>query len=329
VSGIRGLIVAGYGGHAAYSFAVAYELAKLGFKLDILLPRGYEYLAGKFKGLGSIYYMELPRKPLEPIYYGLHRWVKAFIESTSFIKRDYGFVFASGSNFSIPVSTMLKVLRGVPLYVLEDVNRFSKPAKAVKFLERVGAKVLLQWDEQRELCKNGVVVGVVYEPPLYKPREEGYVLVTLGTLGSRDVFDAIIKLNYEKAVVQTGDIDPEVYKDEKPNWVFFKYTEDLHKWLAGASVVITHPGTTAATARLAYGKPVVIVYTKRHSTLYPLNDVARLAEKLNAVFVCEITPKTLVDAVEMAIKLEKPTLGNGAFKASRLIYKECLKTQAR
>jgi len=273
--------------------------------------------------------MELPRKPLEPIYYGLHRWVKAFIESTSFIKRDYDFVFASGSNFSIPVSTMLKVLRGVPIYVLEDVNRFSKPAKAVKFLERVGAKVLLQWDEQRELYKNGVVVGVVYEPPLYKPREEGYVLVTLGTLGSRDVFDAIIKLNYEKAVVQTGDIDPEVYKDEKPNWVFFKYTEDLHKWLAGASVVITHPGTTAATARLAYGKPVVIVYTKRHSTLYPLNDVARLAEKLNAVFVCEITPKTLVDAVEMAIKLEKPTLGNGAFKASRLIYKECLKTQAR
>jgi len=53
VSGIGGLIVAGYGGHAAYSFAVAYELAKLGFKLDILLPRGYEYLAGKFKRLGN------------------------------------------------------------------------------------------------------------------------------------------------------------------------------------------------------------------------------------------------------------------------------------
>ena len=53
MSEIRGLIVAGYGGHAAYSFAVVYELAKLGFKLNILLPRGYEYLAWKFERLGS------------------------------------------------------------------------------------------------------------------------------------------------------------------------------------------------------------------------------------------------------------------------------------
>jgi len=326
---VRGLIIAGYGGHAGYSFAIAYELAKLGFKLDILLPRGYEYLAKKFEGLGSVYYMVLPRKPLEPLYYGLHRWFKAFIESTKFTMRDYDFIFAPGSNFSIPVSTILKLLKGVPIYVLEDINRFSKPAKAVKILEKVGAKVLLHWNEQRKMYKKGVVVGVVYEPPLYKPREDGYVLVTLGTLGSREVFDAVTKLSYERVVIQTGDIDPEVYKSEKPNWVFFKYTEDFHKWLAGASVVITHPGTTAATARLAYGKPVVIVYTKRHSTLYPLSDVARLSEKLNAVFICEITPKKLADAVEMAIKLEKPTLENGAFKASRLILKECLKTQAR
>jgi len=47
------IIECGYGGHAAYSFAIAYELAKLGFKLDTLLSRGYEYLAWKFERLGN------------------------------------------------------------------------------------------------------------------------------------------------------------------------------------------------------------------------------------------------------------------------------------
>lgn len=316
---MKGLVVAGYGGHAGYAFAVAYELAKAGTRLDVLLPRGYEYLAKKFRGIGRVHYATLPRRPLQPFYRGLHRWFIAFMESLKIAVEEYSFVFTSGSNFSIPPSTTLRLLKRTPLYVLEDVNRFTKPAKAVKALRVLSATTLLQWNEQKALHPNGVVVGPVYEPTLYKPRNEGYLLVTLGTLGSWEVFDAIISLDIERAVVQTGDIDPGRYAKEKPSWIFFRYTEDLHRWLAGASAVVTHPGTTAVTARLAYGKPVVIVYTKRHSSLYPKSDVKKLAEKLGAALVEAISSEALIEALEKAEKLSRPNLCNGAIEVSRII----------
>lgn len=316
---MKGLIVAGYGGHAGYAFAVAYELVKAGTKLDVLLPRGHEYLAKKFNGIGRVYYMTLPRRPLEPFHKGLHRWFIAFIESLKIALEEYDFVFTSGSNFSVPPSTTLRLLKKTPLYVLEDVNRFTKPAKAVKALRAFGATTLLQWNEQKALYPDGVIVGPVYEPALYRPRNEGYLLVTLGTIGSHEVFNTVVKLDIEKAVVQTGDIDPKLYSKEKPNWTFFRYTEDLHWWLAGASAVITHPGTTAVTARLAYNKPVVIVYTKRHSPLYPKSDVKKLAEKLGAVLVEAVSPEALIKALKEAEKLSRPSLRNGAIEISRII----------
>ncbi|MGB9827665.1 MAG: glycosyltransferase, partial [Thermosphaera sp.] len=161
---------------------------------------------------------------------------------------------------------------------------------------------------------------------LHQPSDEGYLLVTLGTLGSSEVFEAVVRLSFEKVVVQTGDIDPTPFISRKPHWVFFKHVDDFHKWLAGASVVVTHPGTTAVTARLAYGKPVVIVYSKRHSPLYPREDVEMLASKLKAVFIDQVTPGNLEAALQEAAKLEKPLYENGARNASEFILRDCLKT---
>ncbi|MEM4904243.1 MAG: polysaccharide biosynthesis protein, partial [Desulfurococcaceae archaeon] len=72
---MKGLILAGYGGHAGYAFAVAEELVKRGVELEVLLPRGYRYLEKRFEKLGSVRYATLPRKPLEPLYKGVHRWL--------------------------------------------------------------------------------------------------------------------------------------------------------------------------------------------------------------------------------------------------------------
>ena len=323
---MKGLIVAGYGGHAGYAFALAHELSKRGVELDILVPRGYEYIVEKFRSMGSIVYMTLPRRPLEPIYKGLHRWIVASAESLKLLKSKYDFVFASGSNFSILPFLATKVARGVKAYTLEAVDRVYTRSKAVSAMYRLGATVFLHWREQLKLYPKGLHVGPIYEPAVYEPRDGGYVLVTTGTLGAREVFDALVQLDLEKAVVQTGDVAVEPYARKKPNWVFFNYVEDLYKWIAGAGVVVTHPGLTAATARLAYGKPLVLVYTRRHSKLFTKEEVKTLAEKLRAVYLEEVTPDKLAAAIEEAKHLEKPDYEHGASRAAALILKD---TQSR
>lgn len=317
VVAMRGLVIAGYGGHAGYAYAVAYELFKLGVELDILLPGEYEYLADRFKGLGELYYATLPRRPLEPLYRGLHRWIKAFIESIRFLNKKYDFVFTSGSNFSIPPSITLKTFENKTIYTLEAVDHVYTKSKAVNVLSKLGALVFLHWEEQLKMYPDGLVTGPVYEPALYKPRDEGYVLVTTGTLGANDVFDALMQLELEKAVVQTGDVEPEKYVKRRPNWVFFNYTSDLYKWIANASIVVTHPGLTAVTARLAYCKPLVLVYTKRHSKLFIKEEVKALASKLSAVYLEEPTPVKLAEALEKARSLAKPEYKVGSLEVAK------------
>ncbi|MEM4528885.1 MAG: glycosyltransferase [Desulfurococcaceae archaeon] len=319
---MRGLVIASYGGHAGYAYTVARELAKRGVELDILLPRGYLYLETRFKELGRTIYATLPRRPLEPFHKGVHRWLRAFAESLNLVREKYRFIFAPGSNFSILPSITLKTLRKSRVYTLEAVDRVCRGSMAVNFLYKTGAMVFLHWEEQLRIYPHGVVVGPVYEPLIYEPRDEGYVLLTTGTLGADDLFNAALELDVDKMVIQTGDIDPTPFMQRKPKWVFFKYTEDLHKWIAGARIVITHPGITAATARLAYGKPVVIAYTKRHSKLFTKREVKAFAEKLNAVFLDEATPGKLVEALEEAEKKPSIQYTNGAVKIAEHIMKQ-------
>jgi len=316
---VKGLILAGYGGHAGYAFAVAEELVKRGVELEVLLPCGYRYLEKRFEKLGSVRYATLPRKPLEPLYKGVHRWLKAFAESTKLASRGYDFVFATGSNFSIPASTVLKLLKRSRIYTLEAVDRVYTRSKAVSALYRVGAVVFLPWEEQLRIYPRGIVVGPIYEPAMYEPRDEGYVLVTTGTLGAKDLFDAVVELDVGKMVVQTGDVDPVPYIERKPGWIFFQYTEDLYRWIAGARVVVTHPGITAVTARLAYGKPLVIVYTRRHMKLFAKKEVELFAKKLNAAFLDEVTPTKLAMALDEAGRKPVPVYSNGATKIAEHI----------
>lgn len=315
---LKGLIIAGYGGHTAYALAVVNELLKYGVRVDVVLAKGYEYLAKKFENYGNILYLTLPRRPKEPLYRTIPRWIKSSTESLEVFRRNYDFVFAAGSNFSIPLSILYKI-KGTPLYVVEDIYRLRKPAKTVDLLYRLNATVFLHWDDQLRLYPRGVVTGPIYEPRLYEPVDSGYILVTTGTIGDRDLFNTVIELSHDYAVLQTGDIDPKSYVSRRPKWKFFRFAEDLHKWIANASVVITHPGVTAITARLAYAKPVVLIYTRRHSHLYTKEEVKAVAEKIGATYLDDITLENLIKAIDEAKTKPLLNFANGAVRIAKLI----------
>ncbi|MEM4916292.1 MAG: glycosyltransferase [Desulfurococcaceae archaeon] len=317
------LLVAGYGGHSGYVYAVALELSKVGFKNNVfLVAEEYSFLAEKFKDLGRVYYHVLPRRPGEPVLKDLGRWMKAFYQSFRLLlKENTKVVFAGGSNFSVPPSLVATVLRRAKVYTIEAIEHFSKPSRAIKFLEFFGAKVFLHWEEQLGMFPRGIVVGPVYEPPVYEPRDEGYVLVTTGTIGYKELFDSIEKLKLNNVVIQTGDVDPEPYLRRNPSWKVFRYTSDIHRWIAGASIVITQQGVTAATASLAYGKPVVVVWNPRVVLGAPKNDVKIYAEKLEAVFIERPDVEELKRALELA---HKPTriYPNAARTIAKILVEE-------
>lgn len=316
----RLLVIAGYGGHSGYAYAILHELLRAGYAESlILVARGYEFLVDKFKPLGTVKTLTLPRKPGEPLVKGIHRWMKSLYESFDLVRRyRIGVVFATGSNFSIPPSIVSRFLRGSHIYTIEAIEHFYKPSRSVKILEKLGGRVLLHWDEQTSMYPNGIVVGPVYEPAIYEPRDEGYILVTTGTLGYRELFDTISEINPGRVVLQTGDIDPEPYAKRHHDWIVFKYTSDIHKWISGASIVITQQGVTAATARLAYGKPVIIVYNPRVRLGAPREDIKIYAEKLDAFYIDEPDPKLLRKALESIGKPYK-SYPNGAARVAKLL----------
>ncbi|MEM0379132.1 MAG: polysaccharide biosynthesis protein, partial [Thermosphaera sp.] len=80
-----------------------------------------------------------------------------------------------------------------------------------------------------------------------------------------------------------------------------------------------HPGITAATARFAYGKPVVIAYTRRHSKIFTRREVEAFAEKLNVVFLDEASPDKLAEALKEAEGKLVPAYPSGAVRIAELI----------
>lgn len=311
------LIVAGHGGHSGYAFAVAYELFKLGY-LDnlIIVAKGYDFLIEKFQKYGKVFTQIIPRRVGEAIYKGIHRWIIALYQSTKIIfNYDIKAVFLTGSNFSIPPSLISKLKR-VPIFTIEAIEHFKKPSRAVKILENLGSIVFLHWKEQFEMYPKGKLIGPVYEPPLYEPRDEGYVLVTTGTVGYKELFDTVEKLGFEKVVLQSGDINPNIYLKRNPKWIVFNYTSDIHKWIAGANLVITQQGLTAAISRLAYGKPTIMVWNPRIKLAAIKQDIDIYAKKLNVPFI--ENPSFLNNVLEKA----KPTnigIPNGAENIAKIL----------
>ena len=320
----RVLIAAGYGGHAGFGFAVGHSLARRGVEVEFLAV-GEEWLVGKLSRIGRVHVLPLPRRPGEPLARGLHRWPLALARALRLVG-GYDALVATGSNFSLPPALAAR-LRGVPVYSLEDAVRIVEPSRAVMLAHRLRlARVtLLQWPEQaRFYPRRSALVGPVYEPRLHEPRDGGYVLVTTGTMGNRELLDAIVKTGIPRAVVQTGRVDPAPYRAARPGWTFLRYTSDLDRLIAGAAAVVAQfPGMTSLTARLAYGKPVVLVPARHLTTSASLANARPYAEKIGAVYIDEITPEAVEEALEEARRLPVPRHEPGAERAAELVAREC------
>ncbi|MET1100853.1 MAG: glycosyltransferase [Pyrodictiaceae archaeon] len=317
----RVLLTAAPGGHSGYAAAIAYYLRELGVEPVFIVARRDKWTQRKLSGLGELVEVEMPRKPGQPLLATLHRWPRALLDSLKAVKRSYKALLSCGGNLSIAPALAAKA-KHMKLVNVESIVRITAPGKTPRLLHPLADKTIVHWPEQRKLYpgEKTEVVGPIYEPPRYKPRDEGYILVTAGTVGHPRLFEAVSKLGLRNVVLQTGGVDPEPYKKKHPGWTVFRFDPDLDKWIAGASIVVTHfPGMTSATAALAYHKPVVLVAAPHLKLSARQEDGPIYAEKIGAIYIAEPTPHKLEKAIKQASSIEPRSYENGAKKVARIV----------
>jgi UDP-N-acetylglucosamine--N-acetylmuramyl-(pentapeptide) pyrophosphoryl-undecaprenol N-acetylglucosamine transferase len=303
------LILAGYGGHVGEAYALAQELhGKV--TLAFLVPESDELSRARLSRFGKVDTLILPREPKTPLHVFIPRLLKAFVQSFRKVTRKYDIVVSLGSNFCIPPA-LVAWTKKIPVVSVENVVRFVKPAKTTRILQYFSKLTALQWDEQRRILR-GVVVGTLIPKPKVKPHDDGYILVTGGTYGHKVLLDTIAESNLHNIVLQTGKIDPEPYRKRHPEWKVITVTPNFQELIAGASLVITHFGSTVLET-IAYRKHTLLVppyaeWTRTASA----KDAEFFAKKLNYVLVTDITLENLLKGMKEAAKKEVPTLPNGA-----------------
>ena len=303
------LILAGYGGHVGEAYALAQELQGK-VKLSFLIPEEYKLGRARLSRFGKIDTLILPREPKTPLHVFIPRLLKAFVQSFRKVTREYNVVVSLGSNFCIPPA-LVAWAKGIPVVNVENVVRFVKPAKTTRILQYFAKLTALQWEEQTKILK-GVVVGPLIPKPEVKPHDDGYILVTGGTYGHKVLLDTIAQSNLHDVVLQTGKMNPEPYRKRHPEWKVITVTPDFQELIAGASLVITHFGSTILET-IAYRKHTLLVppYAEWTRTASP-KDAECFAKKLNYVLVTDITLENLLQGMKEAEKRKIPTLPNGA-----------------
>jgi len=225
----------------------------------------------------------------------------------------------TGHNHSIP-PCIVSWLKGAKLVLIEDVYRISGGSRSIRILSPISTMVALHWPQQSHLYKRGIVVGPIYEEPKYKPWDGGYILVTTGSYGYERLFDIISELRHKwRIILQTGRINPNKYKTM--GLEAFRFDPDIDKWIAGASIVITHIGVTAINAALGYGKPVIMVYNPKWIQAAPPQDAEIVAKMLNIVFLWRINRDILSKAIEEAFFKKPPRIPSSSKRLASLILK--------
>ncbi len=304
------LLLGGLGGHSGQAFAIAKFLKDERIAFDVATFPGTEK---RFKGLAERV-MTFPQLLMPPKRRPNPRAILSLYKILTMKKYDV--VIANGSNFAILPSLWVKVRGGVLINV-ETIDAVVVPNKAAKLLSKFADFTIVHWEEMKQHYPKAMVSGPIYEPPLYEPEDGGYVLVTAGTLGYEELFtEAIEQLSeHFELVIQSGRVDPEKFKMKGVR--AFRYTEDFHKVLARAKAVVgVFPGTTPATATLAYDKPTVIVPNLRLRSAASLENMEPFARKVGAV-VSDL--KGLRDALERAFRVKRPKYENGAKKVVQLV----------
>jgi UDP-N-acetylglucosamine:LPS N-acetylglucosamine transferase len=313
------LILAGGGGHTGYGYALAQRLCGRA-NMHFLVPQGDVLSQKRLTKFGAVDFLLKPREAKTPTKEFIPKLARAFIGSFKQVSGGFDVVVSTGSNFCIPPS-LLAWLRGTPLVNIESSVRFTKASRTALILQPFSAITALHWAEQKRLLRRGIVVGPLLPEPEIKPWNGGYILITGGTLGHKQLFDAISKSDLENVVLQTGRVNPEPYRRRHPEWKIIPFSTRFNELVAGAELVITHFGSTVLEAA-AYRKPMVMVlnpeWVKR---TVGKSDAESFAKKVNAVFVWDVKLENLLSAIEEAKKREAPSFKDGAKVLAELILK--------
>ncbi|MEM2952752.1 MAG: glycosyltransferase [Candidatus Bathyarchaeia archaeon] len=312
------LILAGGGGHTGYGYALAQRLYGRA-NLHFLVPEGDVLSRERLGRFGTVNFLLKPRDAKTPAREFIPKLAEAFFDSFKKVLGKFAVVVSTGSNFCLPPS-FLAWLRGIPIINIESSVRFTKPSKTALLLQPFSAVTVLQWEEQKRLLKKGIVVGPLLPKPEVEPWNGGYILVTGGTLGHKQLFDAVSESELGNVVLQTGRVDPEPYRRRHPEWKILEYSARFYELVAGADVVVTHFGSTALEA-LVYRKPMVMVLNPEWKRTVGRSDAEIFAEKVNAVFVWDVKLESLLKAIEEAKRRSLPVFEDGAGKLAEMILR--------
>ena len=317
----RVLILAGGGGHTGYAYTLAREL-KEKTDMSFLVPKGDQLSRVRLQPFGSVKTLLKPRHPRTPLRYFIPRLLLAFLQSLTKIPMECRAVVSTGSNFCVPPA-LTSWLKGVPLINLEAADRLAKPSRTAQILQPFSDVTVLQWEEQRKFLK-GTVFGPFLPPRRFEPWNGGYVLISGGTYGFKELFDVASGTTLRNVVLQSGSVNNERYRRSHPDWKVVTITQRFHELIAGAEIVVSPPGATALEA-ITYGKPIVIVRYPKWSLAGTLEEARLFAKKLNAPFLSDLSPETFLENIEMAKDREKPRLRDGTKELTEYMVKAYLK----
>ena len=311
----RILILAGGGGHTGFAYALAQRL-KGRASTAFLIPEGDSLSHERLSKFGKVEYLLKPRGAKTPTGEFTYKLARALANSMKKVKGDFNAVVSTGSNFCIPPA-LVAFLKGIPIVNVEGEARFIGASKTARILQPLSAITALQWSEQQKFLK-GTVVGPIFAKPETEPKNGGYVLVTGGTLGYKRLFDVLSDSSLENVVLQTGEVDPEPYRKQHPEWNVLDVSLSFHELIAGAEVVVTHQGSTPLDAAV-YKKPSVIVPNPELKRTFPRRDSEIFAKKVGATFLSDLSLESLVDAIEEAKSNKIPALKDGAKALAEIV----------
>jgi UDP-N-acetylglucosamine--N-acetylmuramyl-(pentapeptide) pyrophosphoryl-undecaprenol N-acetylglucosamine transferase len=201
------LILAGGGGHTGYARILAEELAGKA-RLSFLAPDDEPISVQRLRPFGDVATIVKPRHPKTPLWRYFLRFIKSLYQSIEKVT-DANVVISTGSNFCVPPAVVAWI-KGIPIINLESRVKLTKPSGTAKFIGRIATINALQWEEQKAFHQ-GVVYGPLLPKRLVEPWDGGYCLITGGTYGYFELFEAAASTDLRNIVLQTGKIDPDKY----------------------------------------------------------------------------------------------------------------------
>jgi UDP-N-acetylglucosamine:LPS N-acetylglucosamine transferase len=314
--GKKVLILAGGGGHTSIALAIAQALMGK-VETSFLIPDKDQLSRELLAPYGPVEELIKGRYPQTSNFLFLFRFATSFYHSFSKVNRDYDIVVSTGSNFCIPPA-IVAWLKSIPVINIESRVAITKPSKTALLLQHFSNKTLLQWDEQKKNLK-GIVIGPIFPEKRYEARDLGYVLVTGGTEGHKQLFDAVVGLDLGRVVMQTGNVDPSQYQEKRPNWRIIPYSTEFEKLVAEASIVITHQGGGTIFEALLYEKPIIIVYNSDLTRTANIKDMRTLAKKIDVFFVEKADKGQIMSLILKVKSHNKSHFENGRLNAAEVI----------